>query len=386
MIDRLAKLSKSNSFFILGPRGSGKSTLIKNKYLGKQSLYIDLLNPQVEDRYRLTPQLIAEQATARPALKWIIIDEVQKIPKLLDVVHHLIETTKIKFILSGSSARKLKRGGANLLAGRAFVFHLYPFSCIELNKKFNLQNILQWGSLPKILKFKKDQDKKEYLTAYSLTYLKEEIQLEQIVRKISPFRKFLEIAAQMNGKIINYSKIAFDVGVDSTTVQNYYSILEDTLLGFSLMPYHLSVRKSQRQSPKFYLFDTGVCRTLNRTLNIPLTPQTYAYGEAFEHFIILEFMKLSEYLRKDWRFSYILTKDRAEIDLIVDRPGQKTLCIEIKSSSFITKGDVRNLNHLGSDIPNTLLYCLSRDPHEKKIQNVHCMEWQTGLKKIFKIK
>ena len=386
MIERLAKLSKSNSFFILGPRGSGKSTLIKNKYLGKHSLYIDLLKPQIEDRYRMHPQFIAEQAKARPTLKWIIIDEVQKIPKLLDVVHHLIETTKIKFILSGSSARKLKRGGANLLAGRAFVFHLYPFSCIELNKKFNLQNMLQWGSLPKLLNFKKDQDKKEYLTAYSLTYLKEEVQLEQMVRKISPFRKFLEIAAQMNGKIINYSKIAFDVGVDSTTVQNYYSILEDTLLGFSLMPYHISVRKSQRQSPKFYLFDTGICRTLNRTLNIPLTPQTYAYGEAFEHFIILEFMKLSEYFRKDWKFSYILTKDRVEIDLIVDRPGKKTLCIEIKSSSFITKGDVRNLNRLGPDIPNSLLYCLSRDPHEKKIQNVHCMEWQTGLKKIFKIK
>ena len=169
-------------------------------------------------------------------------------------------------------------------------------------------------------------------------------------------------------------------------MQNYYSILEDTLLGFSLMPYHISVRKSQRQSPKFYLFDTGVCRALNRTLNISLTPQTYAYGEVFEHFIILEFIKLSEYLRKDWRFSYILTKDRAEIDLIVDRPGQKTLCIEIKSSSFIKKEDVRNLSRLGSDIPNSLLYCLSKDPHEKKIQNVHCMEWQTGLKKIFKIK
>ena len=334
MIDRLAKLSKSNSFFILGPRGSGKSTLIKSKYLTKHSLYIDLLHPQTEDRYRINPQLLAEKAKARPTLRWVIIDEVQKNPKLLDVVHHLIETTKIKFILSGSSARKLKRGGANLLAGRAFVFHLYPFSFIELNRKFDLQNMLQWGSLPKLLKFKKDQNKKEYLTAYSLTYLKEEVQLEQIVRKISPFRKFLEIAAQMNGKIINYSKIASDVGVDSTTVQNYYSILEDTLLGFPLMPYHLSVRKSQRQSPKFYLFDTGVCRALNRTLNIPLTPQTYAYREAFEHFIILEFIKLSEYLRKDWRFSYLLTKDRAEIDLIVSRSGQKTLCIEIKSSSL----------------------------------------------------
>ena len=214
----------------------------------------------------------------------------------------------------------------------------------------------------------------------------DEVQLEQVIRKISPFRKFLEIAAQMNGKIINYSKIASNIGVDSTTVQNYYSILEDTLLGFFLMPYHVSIRKSQRQSPKFYLFDTGVCRALNRTLNIPLAPQTYAYGEAFEHFIILEFIKLSEYFRKDWSFFYILTKDRAKIDLIVSRPSQKTLCIEIKSSSFIKKEDVRNLNHLGADIPNSLLYCLSTDSKEKKIKNVHCMEWKMGLKKIFKIK
>ena len=269
MIDRLAKLSKSNSFFLLGPRGSGKSTLIKQRYLKKDNLYIDLLDPKVEDQYRIHPNMLREQIEAAPHLKWVVIDEVQKLPKLLDVVHQLIESTKVKFILSGSSARKLKRGGANLLAGRAFVFHLYPFIAFELNTQFELASFLQWGALPKLLSFKREHDKREYLRSYALTYLKEEIQMEQIVRKLDPFRKFLEVAAQMNGKTINYSRIACDIGVDTTTVQNYYTILEDTLVGFYLRSYHTSLRKSQKLSPKFYLFDTGVCRALKRTLSVP---------------------------------------------------------------------------------------------------------------------
>ena len=385
MINRLAKLSKSNSFFILGPRGSGKSTLIKQRYFKKNSLYIDLLDPKIEDKYRVHSHILKEQIAAEPALKWVIIDEVQKLPKLLDVVHQLIESTKVKFILSGSSARKLKRGGANLLAGRAFVFHLYPFTSFEVNKQFKLKQFLQWGALPKLLEFKKDHDKKEYLRSYALTYLKEEIQMEQIVRKLDPFRKFLEVAAQMNGKIINYSKIARDIGVDTTTVQSYYTILEDTLVGFYLRPYHTSVRKSQKLSPKFYLFDTGVCRALKRTLSVPLLPQTYDFGEVFEHFIILEFIKLTEYLRKDWEFYYLSTKDGAEIDLIIDRPNQKTLCIEIKSSSLIVESDIRHLSRIGKDIPNSKLYCFSREPQKKKIQNIHCREWREGLKEIFKL-
>ena len=171
--------------------------------------------------------------------------------------------------------------------------------------------------------------------------------------------------------------------MDTTTVQNYYSILEETLVGFYLQPYHTSIRKSQRRSPKFYLFDTGVCRALKGTLDVPLLPQTYDFGEAFEHFIILEIIKLVEYGRKNWKYFYLLTKDRAEIDLIIDRPGQTTLCIEIKSSDSITEGDMRNLIRLGTDIPQSKLYCLSRDPRRRRIQNVLCMEWQEGLKEIF---
>ena len=384
MINRIAKLSKTNSFFILGPRGAGKSTLIKQKF-SQNCLYIDLLDPQTEDRYRLNPASLKQELVGQPRLKRVIIDEVQKIPRILDVVHQLIEEKNIQFILSGSSARKLKRGGANLLAGRAFVFHLYPFASLELGSQFNLNEALCWGLLPRQFHLKSNSDKEEYLKAYALTYLKEEIQLEQIVRKLSPFRKFLEMAAQMNTKVINYSKIARDIGVDTTTVQNYYSILEETLVGFYLRPYHTSIRKSQRLSPKFYLFDTGVCRALKGTLHIPLQPQTYDFGEAFEHFIILEIIKLAEYNRKNWKYFYLLTKDGAEIDLIIDRPGESTLCIEIKSSDRITESDVRNLIYLGADVPKSDLYCFSRDPVRKQIQNVLCLEWQKGISKIFQI-
>ena len=385
MVNRLAKLSKTQSFFILGPRGSGKSTLIQHRYSGKNVLYLDLLDPETEDQFRTHPNSLKEQIAGQSSLKWVIIDEVQKNPHLLNIVHQLIESSKIKFILSGSSARKLRRGGVNLLAGRAFVFYLYPFTSVEwpLNP-LNLTKVLQWGLLPKLLHLKKDEDKKEYLKSYALTYLKEEIQIEQIVRKIHPFRRFLEVAAQMNGRIINFSKIARDIGVDTTTVQNYFSILEDTMLGFYLYPYHKSIRKSQKSAPKFYLFDTGVCRALKRVLDIPLTPQTYEFGECFEHFIILEFIKLAESFRKDWKFHYLQTKDGAEIDLIVDRPGEKTLCIEIKSSPHITEDNVRSLNRIGKDIPRSMLYCLSRDSRKKKIQNTLCVHWQEGLKLIFK--
>ena len=384
MLNRIAKLSSSHSFFLLGPRGSGKSTLIRRRYFSENSLFIDFLDPETEDRYRLDPGVLKQELAARPTIKKVIIDEVQKLPKILDTVHQIMEEKgPVQFILSGSSARKLKRGKANLLAGRAFFFHLYPFSFLELGALFDLNEALRYGLLPKQFSLKAEEDKQEYLKAYTLTYLKEEIQLEQIVRKLRPFRKFLEVAAQMNGKIINYSRIARDVGADVTTVQNYYSILEETLTGFFLPSYHTSIRKSQRLSPKFYLFDTGVCRALKGVLPVPLSPGTYDFGESFEHFIILEIMKLAEYSRKSWKFFYLLTKDGAEIDLIIERPGRSALCIEIKSSDRITKDAVRNLARLGADMPKAELFCFSRDSEKKKIQNVLCLEWREGLKILF---
>lgn len=252
MIDRAINLSKSRSFFLFGARGTGKTSLLQQEFVGHPGvLYIDLLKPSEEDLYRLYPETLAHQIEAE-TFEWVIVDEIQKLPKLLDLVHHAIVNKRQKFILTGSSARKLKRGAANLLAGRASVYHLYPFTARELGDDFDLQTALEWGLLPEVWNLKQAGDRAETLYAYALTYLKEEVQAEQFVRKLDPFRKFLEVAAQSNGKIVNFSKIGNDVGVDTTTVQNYFSILEDTLLGFILPSYHKSVRKRQREAPKFY--------------------------------------------------------------------------------------------------------------------------------------
>ncbi|MFQ5628705.1 MAG: ATP-binding protein, partial [bacterium] len=192
----------------------------------------------------------------------------------------------IQFIMTGSSARKLKRGAANLLAGRAFVYHLFPLTAQELKGDFELRTALEFGSLPEVWNLKEKDLAIRYLEAFSRTYLKEEVWNEQIIRKLEPFSYFLEVAAQMNGKVLNFSKIARDIGVDTKTVQSYFQILEDTLLGFLVPPFHRSVRKRQLTNPKFYFFDAGVKRALERTLTVSLLPQTYAFGGGLRAFCL----------------------------------------------------------------------------------------------------
>ncbi|MCU0822092.1 MAG: ATP-binding protein [Spirochaetes bacterium] len=380
MFHRILKPSNNNSYFLFGARGTGKTTLLHSLFKSGNELFIDLLDAAEADNFLRNPSELTARVAALPDKNlWIIIDEIQKVPALLDIVHKLIESSGYKFILTGSSARKLKRGESNLLAGRAFVYNLFPLTCTELGKEFDLQHALQWGTLPGIFQYSDPEDKAQYLRAYSLTYLKEEIVSEQIIRKLQPFRQFLEVAAQTNGKIINYAKIAEDVGVDTKTVQSYYSILEETLVGILLAPYSKSVRKRQRSNPKFYFFDPGVKRALDRTLGIDLKEGTYAYGNAFEHFIILEIFRLSSYKNNDWTFSYLCTKDNVEIDLVIDRPGLPAALIEIKSASNITERDAAALDRLSRDIPDSEAFCFSRDPNEKKIGAVRCIDWKSGL-------
>jgi len=297
-------------------------------------------------------------------------------------VHGRIESGGTRFAMTGSSARKLKREGTNLLAGRAFVYNLFPLTHRELKDGFNLDSALIYGTLPGLLKFSSSEEKISFLRAYALTYLKEEIWGEHIIRKLDPFRKFIEIAAQCNGGIINFANIARDVGVDIKTVQSYFEILEDTLLGFMLEPYHQSVRKRQRQAPKFYLFDTGVRRALDRTLTVTLKPGTYAYGKAFEHYVIAEAARLNEYRQKDFRFSYLRTKDDAEIDLVVERPGASTALVEIKSTPRVDDRDTKSLERFAADMPKSEAFILSTDPMAKRIGKVKAFPWQQGLKEI----
>ena len=192
----------------------------------------------------------------------------------------------------------------------------------------------------------------------------------------------MEVSAQCNGDIVNFSNIARDVGADIKTVQSYFQILEDTLIGFLLEPFHGSVRKRQAGAAKFFLFDTGVKRALDRTLTVELLPGTYAYGRAFEHLVIVEAMRLSSYKQNDYRFSYLRTKDGAEIDLIIERPSAPVALVEIKSSDRVDERDTKPLERLAADFPDSEAICLSRDPVAKKIGSVRALPWQEGLKEL----
>lgn len=347
-------------------------------------LLIDLLDPEQEDRYARSPEILERHLASRVRpLQWIIIDEVQRVPKLLDLAHRLIESSGLKFILTGSSARKLRRGASNLLAGRAFLCRMFPLTQFELGGGFDLSSVLHWGSLPRLSSLPTDAEKKAYLKSYGLLYLREEIQAEQVVRKLEPFREFLEVAAQSNGDILNANRIARQIGADVKTVQSYFQILEDTWVGFPLPAYHRSVRKSQAGHPKFYLFDPGVKRALERSLDAGLSPGSFAYGQAFEHWVVLEFHRLNEYLGLDYRLSYLRTKDGAEIDLILSKPKKTTLLIEVKSSARIDEVEVNKLRRLHDDIPGSKAFYLSRDEHEAEIGGVRCLPWHKALREIF---
>lgn len=382
-INRTINILTSNSFFLFGARGTGKTTLLKELFPEKKALWLNLLDPAEEDLMLRRPNELAARISHLPAKSWVIIDEVQKAPKLLNIVHEFIESKGLLFGLTGSNARRLKQKGVNLLAGRAFTNTLFPFSFEEVPSEVALKNLLEFGSLPKIFAESDTLIKNEYLRSYGLNYITQEIQAEQWVRKIEPFRKFLPVAAQMNGKILNYSKIAREIGVDTGTVISYFDILEDTYVGYRLEAFHESIRKRQQQSPKFYLFDLGVKRALEGTLTVELLPKTYAFGAAFEHLIVCETIKLNSYHRKDFKLSYLQTKDHAEVDLLIERPGKKTLMVEIKSADEINRQHLATLKSFSKVRPHDEFYLLSRDPNAKIIDGVKCLHWQRGLREFF---
>ena len=380
---RLLTLPKDHSLFLFGARNTGKSTLVKEIY-GDSCLTLDLLKKKTEARFLRNPDELYDIVMGlSDEITHVIIDEVQKIPALLDVVHSLMGDTNKYFIMTGSSARKRKQGGANLLAGRAFVYHMFPLTHIELGNAFDLDQALHWGTLPDIFTLNSDEMKKEFLYAYAHTYLKEEIWNEHFIRELDPFRRFLEVAAQCNGKLINFSNIARDVGVSDKTIRSYYAILEDTLIGFFLEPYHDSFRKRLSHQPKFYFFDTGIVRALAFMTDVILVKKTNAYGNAFEHFILLECVRLNSYHRLHYKFSYLRTQNDAEIDLIVERPGKALLCIEIKSTEAVSRENISSFISLTNDLKNAEAICICNDEYAKKIDHVMVLPWRVALQRYF---
>lgn len=389
MFARLCKPLLSNSFFLFGARGTGKSTLISHIMSQRAHWKVNLLDPDEEERFTNYPSQFAAAANAKASgIEWIFIDEVQKIPALLDIVHNLLESPKtrhLKFALTGSSARKLKVAGANLLAGRAFLNELYPLSFAEMKDEYEQSIALAWGTLPKISKLSHDLERQEFLKTYCRVYLKEEVWDERLVQNLDPFRKFLPIAAQTSGKVINYRKMAQQTGVDDKTIKKYFEILADTFLGFYLEAFDRSVRIQQVKSPKFYLFDTGVKRALEGLITIPVVQGTSSYGELFEHLVLGECMRLNSYLRLDYRFSYLLTKTGQEIDLIIERPGKASLLVELKSAAATHTDDAKVLRRLGKDFDGALLRVWSNDTRPHEYDGVLHLPWKQGIAEAFQL-
>lgn len=383
MFQRECNLPRQNSFFLFGARGTGKSTLLKSSFPGAQ--IVDLLKAENEDRLRDNPDALMGMLAPHSGLTHVIVDEVQKLPKLLDVVHHIMENTSrnLHFILTGSSSRKLKAGGANLLAGRAFVRNLYPLTVHELGSSFDLMETLSYGTLPKVCTYSSKAEKQDYLESYAQTYLREEILLEQIIRNLPPFRKFLEISAIQFGKILNYARMGRDVGVDPKTVQAYYSILEDTLLGFHLEAFHSSARKRLRTAPKFYFFDCGVTRALARYLTLDLRESTSFYGDLFEQFVMCEIWRRNDYQKKNFRMSYLQSAAGVEVDLVIERPGMPLALVEIKSKSRVLEEDASSLFAFQNSFPDAELFLFSRDTVTQKWGRVLAVSWIDGLNTLF---
>ncbi len=383
MFPRTINISKSQSFFLFGARGSGKSTLLDNIFKADERVLLDLLEFELSNELISHPDnLLNRLEPYRGKRPWVIIDEVQKAPPLLDLVHKLIKEKQFKFALTGSSARKLKRGSANLLAGRAFVYNLFPLTLPELNESFSLEEALKFGTLPEIFSFESEGNKAKFLKAYAETYLKEEIITEQIVRNLPPFRRFLDVAAQVNTHVINYSNIARDINSDPKTVSGYYDILEDTLIGFRLSSYHASVRKQQRKAPKFYLFDTGIARTLAGQVDYDLIPKSFEYGQLFEAFVINEFHRRLTYQDKQFKLSYLRVNEDLEIDLIIERGNTPPVLIEIKSANKINEHHAKALLTLGSSFKSSKRYLISNDPDTKSYSGVLACPWNQAIDQI----
>jgi uncharacterized protein len=385
-LNLIALLRERKSAFLFGPRGVGK-TMLAQDYLSRvqHTESIDLLSLDTYRRYISEPNLFRLEIEQRlqeipeKETLTVLIDEVQKLPELLDEVHYLIERykDKIQFLLTGSSARKLKRSGANLLAGRAWTLKLHPFSSQEIDP--DLRKALTIGTLPGIYEENLSSAKRS-LKAYVETYLREEVMQESLVRKIDRFIRLLDIAGQVNGEPTNYTAIARDSGVSVKTAQEYFDILVDTLIAFRIDGWSYSVRKQLRQSPKYYFFDCGVLNAIRGELQTELKPSSFRYGKLFETYIVNELIRANDYNESDYRFHYWRTNTGMEVDLVLTRgPNDVPKAVEIKSQSSPKEADLKGLIAFASENEKTKLYCLCQTKRKYSLGPIQVLPWQKGL-------
>ena len=374
LIPRILKigLPKNRSAFLWGPRKTGKTTLLRQQF--PDAFWIDLLDYDLYLSLSQKPTRLRVMLEAQPS-QTVIIDEVQKIPHLMDEIHWLIENKGCQFVLSGSSARKLKRGNINLLGGRAWRFELYPLVSKELGE-FDLNQTLVSGFLPSHYL---SPDSRMDLKAYVNDYLKEEIQAEALTRNLPAFSRFLQSAATTNGMLLNYSNAARESGVSVKTIREYYQILEDTLIGRLLPPWRKSKKRRLIETAKFYFFDTGMVSAL---LNYQtLTPGTQEYGRAFEHFILQECWAYAHYSGKDFPLSFWRTAGGAEVDLIL---GDGEVAIEIKSSEHAGDLNPKGLHLFREEFKPKESLIVSRNKFPEKIDsNTTVLPWRHFCERLW---
>lgn len=355
-------LPKGQSAFLWGPRKTGKTTYLSQKF--PDSIRFDMLETDVFLKLSKEPHLLREEIISLKdkgrLVEPVIIDEVQKVPQLMDEIHWLIEKLKISFVLCGSSARKLKRTHANLLGGRAWKFELFPLTTRELGKDFDLLKALNRGLVPSHYL---DENYERTVKSYINSYLKEEIKDEGLTRNLPAFARFLDAVPFSCGELVNYSNIASDCGVDSKTTAEYYQILVDTLIGIFIEPYRRrKKRKDLIATPKFYLFDVGVTGGLMK--RIIQTNKGAEFGNAFENFILMELLAHRSYTEKDYTINFWRTKSGAEVDFVLD---DARVAVEIKGSNKVRPVDIKGMTSFIEDYKPKKAFVVCQESAPRKL-------------------
>jgi len=366
-----------SSFFLFGPRGTGKSTWLRERF--PEAVWIDLLMPEEHREYAARPERLRERLAASPDAESVVIDEIQKVPELLDVVHELIESRRPppRFILTGSSARKLRRGGVNLLAGRALLRYLHPFLASELGaERFDLARALRLGMLPLVWAA---EEPEEVLKAYVGLYLREEVQLEGIVRNLGDFSRFLEAISFSHAAVLNLSDVARDCQVSRTTVEGYLGVLEDLLLAMRLPVFTRRARRQLVARPKLYWFDAGVFASVRPTG--PLDRWQEIGGAALEGLVAQHLRAWIDYSGGEHQLAYWRTRAGSEVDFVVYGPAG-FWAIEVKHAATIRPRDLRSLRAFGQDYPEAQLRLLYRGREPLEISGVRCLPCESYLLQV----
>jgi predicted AAA+ superfamily ATPase len=344
------------TFFLWGPRQTGKTTLLRDTY-SDSAIWLDLLKADEYRRYLERPETLREELAAIPKPGQVVIDEVQKIPALLDEVHWLHEHRKVRFALCGSSARTVRRGGGNLLGGRAIRYELFGLTASEIGKDFDLVRMLNHGYLP--THYESDAPDRQ-LAAYVGDYLKEEVAAEGLVRNLAVFSSFLGVAALADGELVNFTNIARECGVSSPTVKGHFGILEDTLLGAWLPGYTRRPKRRVIAAPKFFFADVGVVNHLAKRGR--MVPGSELFGKAFENWVFHELRAAISYGTHRHELSYWRLASGIEVDFIV---GQMSLAVEAKATAKVTANHLKGLRHLHDDHPRVRRVMVSLEPRRR---------------------